>query len=317
VVLSFAAWLLVSAKPVSGYRPRMAGLTVVGAPTSAGAYAPGQEDGPRALREEDLIAALTSAGLTVSDAGDVAGFRWRPDPANARAANAEAVVDRARQVAERVAGVAAGERVLVLGGDCTVGVGTVAGLVTRGAAPGLVYLDRHADLNVPASTIDGALDWMGVAHMLDVDGAVEELAGVAGERPLLAQGRLAFLGLAPVTPPEQEIIERRHLPVVGLDATRADPEGAARAALGALRDRAEIAVHFDVDVVDFLDAPLAENTDRTPGLPLAAAGAALAALLSDPRVTALTVTEFNPHHGDPGGETTRRLVEVLVAALRP
>jgi arginase len=292
----------------------MAGLTVVGAPTSAGAYAPGQEDGPRALREHGLVEAL---GAAVSDAGDVAGFRWRPDPSNPRAANAAAVVDRARQVAGRVAGVARGERALVLGGDCTVGVGTVAGLVTRGAKPGLVYLDRHADLNVPATTIDGALDWMGVAHMLDADGAVEELAGVAGARPLLAPGRLAFLGLARVTPPEQAIIERLALPAVGLDATRPDPEGAACTALGALRDCDEIAVHFDVDVVDFLDAPLAENTDRNPGLPLAAAGAALAALASDPRVTAVTVTEFNPHHGDPGGATTRRLIEVLTAALHP
>jgi arginase len=295
----------------------MAGLTVVGAPTSAGAYAPGQEDGPRALREHGLGEALRAAGLTVTEAGDVDGFRWQPDPSRPRAANAGAVAERARQVAERVASVTGGERVLVLGGDCTVGVGTVAGLVRRGAAPGLVYFDLHADLNVPASTVDGALDWMGVAHMLDVDGVVEELAGVAGTRPLLAPDRLAFLGLGPVTPPETAIIERMQLRVVGLDATIADPEDAARAALRALPDAGEIAVHFDVDVLDFLDAPLAENIDRGPGLPLATAGAALAALLSDPRVTALTVTEFNPHHGAPDGATTRRLIEVLAGALRP
>jgi arginase len=295
----------------------MAGLTVVGAPTSAGAYAPGQEDGPRALREQGVVEALRAAGLTVTDAGDIDGFRWQPDPDRPRAANAGAVVKRARQVAERVASVAAGDRVIVLGGDCTVGVGTVAGLVRRGAAPRLVYLDRHADLNVPASTVDGALDWMGVAHMLDVDGVVEELAGLAGTRPLLAPGRLAFLGLGPITPPETAIIERKRLPVVSLDATVADPKGAARTALGALPGAGEIAVHFDVDVLDFLDAPLAENTDRGPGLPLATAGAALAALLSDPRVTALTVTEFNPHHGAPDGATTRRLIEVLAGALRP
>ena len=69
-----------------------------------------------------------------------------------------------------------------------------------------------------------------------------------------------------------------------------------------------MAVHFDVDVIDFLDAPLAENVDRTPGLPLDAAAEALAALLADPRVRAVTVTEFNPHHGEADGSTTRRLV---------
>ena len=68
-------------------------------------------------------------------------------------------------------------------------------------------------------------------------------------------------------------------------------------------------------MLDFRDAPLAENTDRAPGLPLASAGRALATLCADPRVAALTVTEFNPHHGAADGADTRRLIEVLAAAL--
>jgi arginase len=282
-------------------------LTVVGAPTSAGAYSPGQEDGPAALRARGLIERLGA-----NDAGDVEAFRWRPDPERPRAANAAVVADRARQVAERVAAVPAGERVLVVGGDCTVGVGTVAGLALRGAAPGLVYFDRHSDLNVPESTIDGALDWMGVAHMLDVDGATDELAGVAGTRPLLAPDRLSFLALGRATGFEREQIARRSLPVCDLEAAIADPEAAARAALAPLAACDELAVHFDVDVLDFLDAPVAENTDRG-GLPLASAGRALAVLLADERVTALTVTELNPHH-DPDGAALRRLVDVLAEA---
>jgi arginase len=285
----------------------MRGLTVIGAPTSAGAYAPGQEDGPRALREHGLLERLTGA----RDAGDVDGFRWRPDPERPRAANAAAVADRVRQVAERVAAVPAGERALVLGGDCTVGIGTVAGLGRRGAAPGLVYFDRHADLNVPASTIDGCLDWMGVAHMLGIEGAVEELAG---DRPLLDPGQLCYLGLGSATPFEREQIARHDIAAVDLDTTAADPVAAAGAALAALGHRTEIAVHFDVDVLDFLDAPLAENTDRG-GLALAAAGRALSTLLADARVSALTVTEFNPHHGAPDGATTRRLIDILAEAL--
>jgi arginase len=289
----------------------MPGLTVIGAPTSAGAYAPGQEDGPRALRDHGLLERLAP----VRDAGDVEAFRWRPDPERPRAANAAVVADRARQVADRVAAAPAGDRVLVLGGDCTVGVGTVAGLVRRGAAPGLVYFDRHADLNVPSATVDGALDWMGVAHMLDVDGAAGELAEIAGTRPLLDAGRLVYLGLDRTTDFEREVIAGRDVTVVDLDAVAADPEAAARAALAALDGCEDIAVHFDVDVLDFLDAPLAENVDRGKGLTLAAAGRALSTLVADARVRAVTVTEFNPHHGAPDGATTRRLVDVLAGAF--
>ena len=284
-------------------------LTVIGAPTSAGAYAPGQEDGPTALRAAGLLEAL---GPDARDAGDAERFRWRPDPERPRAANLSAVAERARQVAARVAEALDDDgRVLVLGGDCTTGVGTIAGFAGRDA--GLVYLDRHADLNVPASTIDGALDWMGVAHMLAIEGAEPELAGIAGAPPLLAPERIAFLGLAPVTPPEEAVIDELGLPVVALDRTVADPSGAAREALEALADCAEIVVHFDVDVLDFLDAPLAENTDRAPGLPLSSAGIILEELFVHPRTRALTVTEFNPHHGD--AATTARLVQTIAGAL--
>ena len=291
-------------------------LTVVGAPTSAGAYAPGQEDGPAALRAEGLLEALRAVGLDVTDAGDVEGFRWRPDPERPRAANAAAVADRAGRVAARVAAALdGGGRVLVLGGDCTVGVGTVAALAPRGG--GLVYLDRHADLNTPDTTIDGALDWMGVAHMLGVEGTEAAIAGLAGPPPMLLPRRLAYLALdiEIVAAAERERLAALSPAVVGMPAARADPAGAAGAALDALGDVPAVAVHFDVDVLDFLDAPLAENVDRTPGLSLDAAAAALAVLLADPRVRAVTVTEFNPHHGDPGGATTRRLVDVLAGAF--
>ena len=292
----------------------MTSLTLIGAPTSAGAYSPGQEDGPAAMREQGIAEALRAAGLDVSDAGDVERFRWRPDPDSPRAANVAAVADRARQVAERVAAVPADSRALVLGGDCTVGVGTVAGLALRGGRPGLVYFDRHADLNVPESTIDGALDWMGVAHMLDVEGCTAALASVGGARPLLEPARLAYLALGRVSDPEEAVIYARRLSSVPLEEAIASPEEAARAALQLVGDCDELAVHFDVDVLDFLDAPLAENTDRDPGVPLAAAGAILAVLLADARVSALTITELNPHHGAVDGSTIRRLVEAVAAA---
>jgi arginase len=137
-------------------------LTLVEAPTSAGGYAPGQEDGPGALLEAGLVERLEEAGVAVRHGGQVTPFRWRPDPENRRAANARDVIDRAAQVAGLVQSAPAEDTILVLGGDCTVGVGTVAGLQHRAARPGLVYVDRHADLNLPESTVDGALDWMGM-----------------------------------------------------------------------------------------------------------------------------------------------------------
>jgi arginase len=296
---------------------RMRTVTVIEAPTSAGAYPPGQEDGPRALLDAGLFERLRAAGVAARRGGRASAFRWRPDPDSPRAANAGAVIDRAAQVASLVGSARAEDTVLVLGGDCTVGVGTVAGLgVGRGAERlGVVYVDRHADLNVPASTVDGGLDWMGVAHMLDVEGAVPELAAVGVQLPMLGSGQISFLGLGPHTDFEASVIAERRLPVVTVENAAADPRGSARLALSPLAACGTLAIHFDVDLVDFLDAPLAENTDRGTAPSLSACGEMLSELLADGRVRALTVTEFNPHHGAEGGDTTKRLVEVLVQAL--
>jgi arginase len=294
----------------------MGTITLVEAPTSAGAYAPGQEDGPSALVDAGLVERLEKAGLVVHRGGRVSPFRWRPDQESPRAANAGAVIERASQVAALVRSAPAEGIVVVLGGDCTVGVGTVAGLVDRAGSLGVVYVDRHADLNVPDSTLDGALDWMGVAHMLDIDGTIDGLTALAAQRPMLSAGQVSFLGLGPHTDFEAGVIADRALPVVDVLSMTADPVGSARTALSPLAGCDALAVHFDVDLVDFLDAPLAENTDRGIAPSLAACGEALRELLADTRVRALTITEFNPHHGSQNGDTTQRLLDVLVNAIR-
>jgi arginase len=288
---------------------------VIGAPTSAGAFAPGQEDAPAELRAAGLVEAL---GAT--DHGDTPRFRWRVDHDEPRAMNADAVVDGVRAVAAKAqAALRDREIPLVLGGDCTVGIGTVAGAVAEGTQPRLVYLDLHADLNTPASVPDGALDWMGVAHMLDLDGADGRLAGAGPRRPLLDDADLVLLGAGheQATAHERATIAARALQPIGVDQLRADPQAAAHRALDrATQDGRRFLVHFDVDVIDFSDVPLSENTGRGVGVPFEAALAALDVLLADAALLGVTVTELNPHHGALDGSDIARLATRLAGALR-
>jgi arginase len=281
-------------------------LAVIGAPTSAGAFAPGQEDAPRALREAGLLDALRGIGREVVDRGDTPYFRWRVDHDEPRAMNAAAVVDGVRAVAARVEeAMRAGDQPLVLGGDCTVGVGTVAGAIAAGVEPQLVYLDLHPDLNIPSSAPDGAFDWMGVAHMLDIDGADDRLAGAGPRRPLLADDDVVFVGADPeqCTAHERAVIDARGLAVIGVDA-------ASRAV-----DGRPFLVHFDVDVIDFSDVPLSENTGRGISVPFEAAFEALEVLVANDLLLGLTITELNPHHGAEDGSDLVRFAQRLADAL--
>jgi arginase len=300
--------------------PLSSPVGVIGVPTSAGAFAPGQEQAPRALRESGLLELLTSSGIEVRDHGDRELWRWRPDRGRPRAQNVGSVVEIVTDTARRVGdSIRAGETTLVLGGDCTVGVGTVAGHVSAGERVGLVYFDAHADLNVPESVREGALDWMGMAHMLGEREAVPELRGVGPRMPLLEPEQVLLFGWDPqqATAFERETIERRGISVVSADQLADDPAAAAEQARRLIDDRCDrLLVHFDVDVIDFTDVPLSENWGRNVGIAYEDAIASLAVLLASKRLAGLTITELNPDHTEQGADSLARFAMDVARCLR-
>lgn len=294
-------------------------LAIIGVPTSAGAFAPGQEQAPQALRAAGLVERLESAGVQVTDYGDGPVWRWRPDRSNRFAQNLAAVVAIAQATAGRVQqAVGEGSIPLVLGGDCTVELGTVAGHDPSGGRIGLIYFDLHPDLNVPESVRAGALDWMGVAHLLGEETAAAPLAHIGSRFPLLAPDEIVFFAYGPknATSWEREVMARRRLYGIPVDEVAADPEGAAAHALAELASRCDrLLIHFDVDTIDFTDLPLSENTGRNEGLSFEQAMRALTALVGSPLLSALTITEINPNHGAEDGSTLTTFVEALARAL--
>ena len=302
----------------------MSPISIVGVPNSAGSYAAGQDLAPEALRSAGLAARLIAAGLEVRDEGDLPHQPWRPDREHPMAQNVGQVTASLQELADRLGPpLARGDFALVLGGNCTIALGIMAALQRLDAGtPGLLYLDRHYDLNTPDTTMDGALDWMGLAHALALPGCVDTLADAFGPRPLLEPHQVALLGVDPQPATEWERAQaaRLGLHVATSQALAADPAGAAAAALGHL-PAGPLAVHIDVDVLDFIDAPLAENTDcRNTGPTLGQAEEALVAAALDPRVRALSIGELNPTRcaGDPDAlpRFADTIARVLAAAAR-
>jgi arginase len=291
-------------------------LAVIGAPSSAGAYSPGQEKAPAALRNAGLITFLRENGIDCTDLGDIESFRWRADQASPRAMNASYAARAARGVADLVEKAAAERRTaLILGGDCTIELGTVAGVLSTTSKIGLVYFDLDGDMNTPETTRDGALDWMGVAHMLGLPGTLDQLSGIGPKAPMLAPEALMLFGADNIKPNEQAWIDELKIETVRAAAVAADPSGAARKALEWCAKFEKVLVHLDVDVIDFEDFPIAENTRRKRGLSLDQTMTALKVLLDAQNLAALTVCEVNPDHGLENGETVRVFAQRLAEAF--
>jgi arginase len=297
----------------------MGSLDVIGVPSSMGGFAPGQERAPAALREAGLIPQLERAGFEPRDRGDAELRRWFPDREHPFAQHVEGVRDVALETAERVSS-AVGDLTLVLGGDCTIELGTLAGLQQRlGGRVGLLYFDLHADMNAPSTVRWGALDSMGIAHALADDVAEPALSTAFPRTPLLRPDELWLFGHGHR---QSQDHEREQIAALDIDTTpvedvAADPAATAERALDVFAGRVDhLAVHLDVDVIDFVDLPLQENVDRNEGLSFDATMTALGVLLAHPAVAAFTICELNPDH-DPDGSAVPRFVEGIVEALAP
>ncbi len=90
----------------------MVALSVIGAPTSAGAFGPGQERAPSAFRAHGLLDALRARGLDVVDRGDGRRAEWRTAQRSPEARNVNTVAAVARELADTVEGTHVHEPVL-------------------------------------------------------------------------------------------------------------------------------------------------------------------------------------------------------------
>jgi arginase len=286
-------------------------VSVLGAPTSAGSHNPGQEKAPTAWRAAGLIDDLRSAGLDVEDRGDLPSAPYRPVEPVDGLRDLDRVVAVAQGVASEVAAIRSDGRLpLVLGGDCTITLGALAGF----GGGGLVYFDGDADLNTPEWSGSAVADTMGMTHMLG--SGSPRLAGLGSRFPLLRPEQVVLFGFdsAELDTRQWTELVSRHLYAAPAPAVRADPAGQARQARAYLERRTgAYLVHLDVDVLHTGLFPLA-NFPHFAGLTLDQAGVCLNEFTSGGKFGGLVITEVNPDH-DPDGQLIKTLAQVVTTAL--
>lgn len=295
--------------------------TILGVPSSAGGHTPGMDLAPAAIREAGLAPLLRAVGDEVIDGGDVRGSRRRPDPAHLDRQNIQQVARVADETATAVASVLAANRVpLVLGGDCTVTVGVMAGFRRAGQEAALLYVDGGPDLYTPGRIDYGNVDAMGVAHMLALQGSDAVLTTVEGPPPLLRPEH--FVSYADALPEDGDDLELallEELGIVRIPARRVhvDPEAASAAIQAIVSVGERFVVHVDVDVLAHHQMPLANmpNPDSEPwGLTVDELVAALRVFTADGRFAGLVLTEVNPGNA-PDRSVLDDYVRMVVAGV--
>lgn len=289
-------------------------LAVLGAPSNLG-LKPYDGDGrprrvneaPRVYRELGLIERLGAVDL-----GDVEAPAYRDfeRPAG-RPRNEEEIAAYSRALAGRVSeAVADGHFTIVLGGDCSILLGTLLGLRPHGRC-GLAFVDGHFDFADPSTSGTGGAAGMDLALAVGRGG---RLARLGGPEPLVLEGDVASIGRRDPEEPQTGPYSLSATEILDLPYETIRERGTAWAAAAALErlarpDLKGFWIHVDADVLDSAILP-AVDSPEPGGLGIVELADLLKPLVEHPHALGLQVTIYDPGL-DPGRVCGQRMLDLF------
>jgi arginase len=294
-------------------------VTFIGVPLDLGAGRRGVDMGPSAFRVADIHARVRALGYEVSDRGDVDVFiQETNDPGDPRMKYLKEIRQACEAVRDGVEAVLAeGALPVVLGGDHSIAMGTIAGVARHhrknAARIGLVWFDAHGDMNTPETSPTGNIHGMPLAVALGI--GEPSLVSLGGDKPMVDGARAAVVGLRDVDGPERVNIKESG---IGAFTMRDIDERGMRAVMEEAIKRATsgtagIHVSFDLDGMDPDFAP-GVGTPSPGGLSYREAHLAMEMLHDTGKVLSAELVEVNPIL-DHGNGTARLGVELLASLL--
>ena len=256
-----------SAPTAPHHTTRFKSVSLIGAPTDIGAGTRGASMGPEALRVAGIHEAIAQFGLSVRDCGNLQGPAnpWLPAVNGFR--HLPEVVQWNRLVHDAMwAELQAGHLPVMLGGDHSLGIGSISAVSRHCRAHGknlrVLWFDAHADFNTATLTPSGNIHGMPVACLCGRGPqALVEIGGYSAVRPALNPKDLRQIGIRSVDAGEKKLVHDMGIEV--FDMRYIDEMGMRHAmsqALLQLDDTTHLHVSLDVD---FLDPDIAPGVGTT------------------------------------------------------
>ena len=288
--------------------PPMERVAVVGVPMDLGANRRGVDMGPSALRYARLLEQLEDLGYTVEDLGDVPVSLARASRRRGRGlAYLEEIRAAALVLKERLAALPEGVFPIVLGGDHSLSMGSVAG-AARGRRVGVVWVDAHADFNTPETSPSGNVHGMPLAVLsgLGHPRLTEVFRAVDPKDVVL-------VGVRSLDPGEKRLLKEAGVRVYTMHEV--DRLGVDRIAEEVLKHLQGLPLHVSLDA-DVLDPTLAPGvgTPVPGGLTYREAHLLMEILAESGRVQSLDLVEVNPIL-DERNRTAEMLVGLALSLL--
>jgi arginase len=287
---------------------------VIGAALDLGQDRRGVDMGPSAIRYAGLDARLDELGHEYVDCGNVeTAVAEATTAGDEQARFLPQIKDTSQRIATLVATAAREDSVpVVLGGDHSVALGTLAGLAEVHGPGGTIWIDAHGDLNSPDTSPSGNVHGMVLAAALGLAG--DRFRGDGWGLPAVAPGRVALVAVRSLDDGEREVLRELDAKVFTMsDVDRLGIERAIRESLTHVAGPGFVHVSLDMDAIDPEVAP-GVGTPVRGGLSYREAHLAMELIAESGLASSLDVVEVNPIL-DRENETAQLAVELVASAL--
>ena len=278
---------------------RKRSVEIIGVPVDLGAGRRGVDMGPSAIRIADLEPRLEQLGHKVLDSGDIDVMIPETQKVGAGKLRYKApVLAASEELRKRVEkSLAEGRLPLVLGGDHSIAIGSVAGstchFARQGDALGLIWFDAHGDANTPDTTPSGNIHGMSLAVCLGQGDP--DFVNLGERAPKVLARNTVLIGIRDLDPGERDILKKSGVTVYTMRDL--DERGMRDVVDEAIRlagdGTAGIHLSFDLDVVDPEDAP-GTGTPVWGGISYREAHLAMEMLSDRAQIVAIDLVEVNP-----------------------
>lgn len=294
-------------------------IRVVGVPLDLGAGRRGVDMGPSALRIARLNTRIRDLNYDLSDIGNVpVTIQETHDEGDPHARYLNQIVEVCQALSDQVSLIMnEGYFPLVLGGDHSVAIGTIAGVSRyyhdRGERLGVIWVDAHSDMNMPETTPSGNIHGMPLAVSFGCGASM--LTDIGGFTPKILPEDTVLIGIRSIDESEKDLVRETGITVFTMRDIdeRGMSEVIHEAIHIATRKSNGLHVSFDVDALDPSLAP-GVGTPISGGLTYREAHLLMEHISDSGMLTSLEVVEINPII-DTGNTTAEVAVELLLSAL--
>ncbi|ELK46927.1 arginase [Halobacillus sp. ACCC02827] len=271
-------------------------LSVIGVPMDLGQMRRGVDMGPSAIRYAGMIERLEKLNYDIKDLGDIEIPRptYKQEVKQDNLRNLDEITEGSKRLASEVDEVIKGERFpLVLGGDHSIAMGTLAGVAKHYENLGVIWYDAHGDLNTADSSPSGNIHGMPLAVSLGI--GHEKLTGIHGYEPKIKPENIVIIGARSLDEGERVLIKEKGIKVYTMhEVDRMGMTKVMEETIEYLQDRTDgVHLSLDLDGLDPNDAP-GVGTPVIGGLSYRESHLAMEMLHQSSMITSAEFVEVNP-----------------------